>query len=167
MRRTCGRAPAIASPVGGGELIWREYRAAEPVLDFNATLGRATERSVVYAVCYIESDRARDDLWLQVSSDDQSRVYLNGREIYRCPVPRPLETLDMVGPVPLAQGSNVLILKVVNETATWEGTARLVDVEGRPAEAIRVSLTPSGSAPRTAPGAVQVRESMRPGHDPG
>ena len=113
------------------------------VLDFNAVLGRAAERSVVYAVCYIESDRAHDGLWLQVGSDDQAKVYLNGREIYRVPsCPVPLETLDTVGPVALKRGTNVLLLKVVNETGQWEGCARLVDDAGRPAEGIRVKLTP-------------------------
>ncbi len=83
-------------------------------------LGRATGLSVVYAVCYIESDRPRDGLWLQIGSDDQAKMYLNGREIYQCPVPRPLEILDTIGPVSLKPGTNVLLLKVVNETANWE-----------------------------------------------
>ena len=108
----------------------------------NAVLGRATERSVVYAVCYIESDRAREGLWFQVGSDDQAKVYLNGRVIYQCPVPRPLETLDTIGPVSLEPGTNVLLLKMVNETATWEGSARLLDDAGWPAEWIRIKLTP-------------------------
>jgi hypothetical protein len=57
-------------------------------VDFNAVLSRKTEYSVAYAVCYVESDRARDDLWLQVGSDDQAKVYLNGREIYQSRVAR-------------------------------------------------------------------------------
>ena len=97
---------------------------------------------VVYAVCYIDSDQARDGLWLQIGSDDQAKVYLNGRKIYDCPEPRPLEVLDTIGPVSLKSGTNVLLLKVVNETANWEGSARLLDSAGRPAEGIRVKLTP-------------------------
>ena len=127
---------------GGSPLVWREYRSPEAVLDFNAVLGRATELSVAYAVCYIESDRLRDGLWVQVGSDDQAKVYLNGREIYQCHVPRTLEALDMAGPVTLKQGINVLVLKVVNEGWSWEGCARLVDEQGRPAQDIRVKLTP-------------------------
>ncbi len=134
--------PGEQVPVGGGELIWRQHHSPGAVLDFNAVLGRATELGVVYAVCYLESDQVRDDLWLQVGSDDQAKVYLNGREIYQCPVPRPLETLDTIGPVSLKPGTNVLLLKVVNETANWEGSARLLDAAGRPAEGIRVKLSP-------------------------
>ena len=99
-------------------------------------------RSVAYAVCYIESDQARDGLWLQVGSDDQAKVYLNGREVYQCRLPHSLVTLDTVGPVGLKQGNNVLLLKVVNETGQWEGCARLVDDAGRPVQGLRVKLTP-------------------------
>jgi WD40 repeat protein len=134
--------PGDRVPVGGGELVWQEHRSTEAVVDFNVVLGRATELSAAYAVCYLESDRARGDLWLQIGSDDLAKVYLNGREIYQCPVPRPLETLDTVGPVSLRQGTNVLVFKVVNETANWEGCARLVDDAGRPAEGIRLKTTP-------------------------
>jgi WD40 repeat protein len=42
-----------------------------------------TERSVACAPCYLESDRPRNDLWLQVGSDDQAKVYLNGQQIYQ------------------------------------------------------------------------------------
>jgi hypothetical protein len=132
-------------PVGGGrELVWREHRSPEAVLNFNAVLGQMTQRSVAYAACYLESDRERNDLWLQVGSDDQAKVYLNGREIYqyRFAGGRWLEGLDTIGPVVLKQGTNVLLFKVVNEYANWEGCVRLVDEAGRPAEGIRVKLTP-------------------------
>jgi hypothetical protein len=128
--------------VGGRPSLWQEYRSPKAVLDFNAVLGRVAERSVAYAVCYIESDRARDGLWLQLGSDDQARVNLNGREIYRYRQTRTLVTLDTVGPVGLKRGINVLLLKVANETGQWEGCARLVDDAGRPVEGLRVKLTP-------------------------
>ena len=134
--------PGERVPVGGRELVWQEHHSPEGVLDFNAVLERATELSVVYAVCYIESDEARDGLWLQIGSDDQAKVYLNGRAIYECPVPRPLEALDTIGPVSLNRGTNVLLVKVMNENANWEASVRLLDGVGRPAEGIRVKLTP-------------------------
>jgi WD40 repeat protein/serine/threonine protein kinase len=133
-------------PLGGRELVWREHRSPEAFVDFNAAAGQLTERSVAYAVCYIESDRERHGLWLQVGYDDWAKVYLNGGEIYRSrsrrfltPPPLPLEG---VGPVRLERGINVLLLKVVNERDWWQGCARLVDDAGRPAEGLRVKLTP-------------------------
>jgi hypothetical protein len=109
-------------------------------VDFNAVLGRVTERSVVYAVCYLESEHACDDLWLQVAGEDQAKVYLNGSEI--CQYCRALGDLHTVGPVALKQGTNVVVFKVVNENGGWQGCVRLVDAAGRPAQEIRVKLTP-------------------------
>jgi hypothetical protein len=58
--------------------------------------------------------------------------------------------LDTVGPVGLERGINVLLFKVVHEGGSWACCARLVDDVGRPAQGIRVKLTPS-AAPRIAP----------------
>jgi dipeptidyl aminopeptidase/acylaminoacyl peptidase len=128
--------------VDGREFVWREHRSLEAVVDFNAVLGGVTERSVVYAVCYVESDQARNDLWLQVTCDDQAKVYLNGRQIYQWRLHWNSDNLDTVGLVRLKQGTNVLLFKVVNEGGPWSGCVRLVDAAGRPAQSIRVKLTP-------------------------
>ena len=82
-RRSCGRGPGKGSRSAVERWVWQEHRSPQAVVDFNAVAGRVADRSVVYAACYIESDRAHDGLWLQVGSDDQSKVYLNGREIYQ------------------------------------------------------------------------------------
>jgi WD40 repeat protein/serine/threonine protein kinase len=129
-------------PLGGRELVWHEHRSPGAVVDFNAAAGQLTERSVAYAVCYIESDRVRDGLWLQVGYDDWGKVYLNGQEMYRDRSRRFVAPLDAVGPVQLRPGINVLMLKVVNETEGWGGSARLVDEAVRPAQGLRVKLTP-------------------------
>src|SRR5262249_42286197 len=136
--------PRLGDPVqvGGRRLAWQAHRSPEAVLDFNAVLGRAMERSVAYAVCYLESDQARDGLWLQVGSEDPAKGYLNGRGADRCRVPRTLEALDTVGPVALKQGTNVLLFKVVNESYGWEGCVRLVDEAGLPPKGICVKPTP-------------------------
>jgi WD40 repeat protein/serine/threonine protein kinase len=128
--------------VEGRELVWQEHHSPEPTVDFNAVLGRKTEFSIAYAVCYVESDRTRADIWLQVGSDDQAKVYLNGQDIRQRRLPGPLDQLDTVGPYTLQQGTNVLVFKVVNESLNWQGCIRLVDEAGRPAQGICVKLTP-------------------------
>jgi hypothetical protein len=128
--------------VGGRQFLWQEHRSPQAILDFNAVLGRTTAYSVAYAVCYLQSDRTRDDLWLHVGSDDEAKVYLNARTIYQCRAERALNVLERIGPVTLRQGTNVLVFKVVNEPDRWEGCVRLMDEAGRPAQGIRVSLIP-------------------------
>jgi hypothetical protein len=134
--------PGQEVAIGGQQWVWLEHQSPRAVVNFNEVTGRVADRSVVYAACYIESDHARDGLWLQVGSDDQGKVYLNGREIYQCRQIRDVSSLDAVGPLGLKRGVNVLLFKVVNETGQWEGCARLVDDAGRPVQGLRVKLTP-------------------------
>jgi WD40 repeat protein len=129
--------------INGRELVWREHCSPEAIVDFNALLGRTTDCGVAYAVCYVHSDRAQDDLWLQIGSDDQAKLYLNGRKICESRPTRPLNGPDPPrGPFALKQGTNVLVFKVVNTGADWEGCVRLVDEAGRPAKEVHVKLTP-------------------------
>jgi WD40 repeat protein len=76
--------------VSGRELVWKRYQANGAFIDFNGFLGRTTERSVAYAVCYFAGGAERADLELRVGSDDQAKVYLNGREVYKSLRPRGL-----------------------------------------------------------------------------
>jgi hypothetical protein len=80
-------------------------------------------------------------LLLQVGSDDQAKVYLNGQEVYKYTLARTLVALDPVGPLRLRKGTNVLVFKVVNQRSGWQGCLRFVDPEGNPAVGLRVSLT--------------------------
>jgi hypothetical protein len=88
------------------------------------------------------SEAERNDLLLQVGSDNQAKVYLNGEEVYKYSGERGLVALDRAGPVALRKGTNVLVFKVVNTLWGWVGCLRFVDQEGNPAEGLRVSLTP-------------------------
>jgi WD40 repeat protein/serine/threonine protein kinase len=126
----------------GRPWVWREHHSPGAILDFNAVLGRTMESCVAYAVSYVESDRARNDIQLQVGGDDQTKVYLNGREIYACPQGRPLNVLDPVDPIRLERGTNALVLKVANIGHDWEGCVRLLERAGRPARGIRFRLRP-------------------------
>jgi WD40 repeat protein len=128
--------------VTGQAISWQAFQGKEPILDFNRLLDKPCERGVAYAVCYVISAAERHDLLLQVGSDDQSKVYLNGQEIYNYPGLRALLDLDPVGPVKLHKGTNVLVFKVVNEGQAWLGCARFVDTEGNPVQGLRYSLVP-------------------------
>ena len=44
--------------------------------------------------------------------------------------------------VTLEQGSNLLVLKVINETRDWSACVRLTDGRGKPVANIKVRLTP-------------------------
>ena len=71
-----------------GDLSWQEVVQEDYVLDFNVILRRLAPRSVAYAVCYLRSETEQRGLRMLVGSDDEAKVYLNGRMIYKYPVGR-------------------------------------------------------------------------------
>ncbi len=101
-------------------LSWKECQAKDQVLDFNGLLGHETENSVGYAVAYLIADADMDDITLKVGSDDQAKVYLNGKQIHTSDEPRPFEKdEDSIPGLSLKKGLNVLVVKVVNEQEDW------------------------------------------------
>ena len=129
--------------IGNSELKWREVALEDYVIDFNAMLGRVTPLSVAYAVCYIRSETEQRGLRMLVGSDDEAKVYLNGKQVHKSPFPRAfIADQDTVPDIALNAGLNVLVFKVVNETEDWQGSIRLTDAQGNPVKGIKVSLTP-------------------------
>ena len=113
------------------------------LLDFNQLMGESTEQSVAYAVCYIQCETARSGVSLKIGSDDQARVYLNGKLIYESSLTRTYEAdEDTVEDVALEAGVNVVVFKVVNESQGWQGSVRFTDAAGQPIRGTRLTLTP-------------------------
>jgi WD40 repeat protein/serine/threonine protein kinase len=128
----------------GGESKWRMVSLTNEVIDFNAILGRLTEHSVAYAVCYLQSEAEQRGLQMLVGSDDAAKVYLNGKQIYRSLSPRPFSPeQERVPDVVLKAGLNVLVFKVVNEIFDWVGAMRFTDSQGNPVKGIKVTLDPN------------------------
>jgi hypothetical protein len=128
---------------GAGELVWNALRQEGYLLDFNQLLGKKTEWSVAYAACYIQSEAAQAGVVMKVGSDDQAKIYLNGKEIYRNELARAcVPDQDEVAGIELRAGLNMLVFKVVNEIKDWQGSVRFTDAAGQPLKGIRVTLDP-------------------------
>ena len=128
--------------VGECELVWQEVHLDDYRIDFRSLYAQP-KWSVAYAVCYIDSEADQSGLLMKVGSDDQSKVYLNGEDIYRCERNRIyIADEDVVPEVKLKAGLNELVFKVVNETGDWLGSIRFTDPAGRPVKGIHVSLSP-------------------------
>jgi hypothetical protein len=50
--------------------------------------------------------------------------------------------MDTARGITIIEGLNVLVFKVVNEIADWEGSIRFTDAQGNPVTGIKVTLTP-------------------------
>ncbi len=131
------------SKAGQGGLLWRAVKLEDERLDFNRLVGAVTEWSVTYAVTYIRSEASQTNVVLRIGSDDQTRIYLNGKLIHEWVSARAYEAdSDVVAGLELKAGTNVLVFKVVNEKAGWEGSVCFTDAPGQPLKGIRVTLDP-------------------------
>ncbi len=88
------------------------------VINFNAVVGKPTSHSTAYAVCYIESGTEWRGLRLLVGHDDDAKVYLNGKQIYRHDNGYDFFADRHVVPeITLTAGMNVLVFKTeINPT---------------------------------------------------
>ena len=133
---------------GGIELVWTPLRLADYVIDFQEHADKATQSSVAYAVAYIQSETERKGIVMKAGSSDESKIYLNGQEIYRNTTSRDWAAdEDNVQGVHLKAGVNVLVFKVVNEDFKWQGSIRFTDTAGQPIKGIRVRLGPETLGP--------------------
>jgi hypothetical protein len=127
---------------GGKDLAWKKHTAAEHYFDFNALLGSQTEDSVGYAVAYVVAPDDVKDALLKTGSDDQGKVWLNGKEVMNQSEARALDKDQDSNAVSLKKGVNVLVFKVVNEKIDWSGCARFTDKDGSPLKNLKVQLAP-------------------------
>jgi hypothetical protein len=78
---------------------------------------------------------------LAVGTNDQGKVWFNGKEVVRFTETRVLEQDADRVPVSLVQGQNVLVMKVINEVNSWQACARFLNAS-TPITNLKISLTP-------------------------
>jgi hypothetical protein len=130
--------------IGDKELEWKKLVAKDYFIDFKDLSGTSTENVAGWAVAYIVADQEMKGLTLKMNSNDQGKVYLNGKELAKFTETRALEKEqeDAVKDVTLKKGVNVLVLKVINEINDWSGSVRFLDASGKPVTNVRVQSTP-------------------------
>src|SRR5262245_42156690 len=113
------------------ELTWKEAKVPEHLLDFNANLGAQTEDAIAYSVTYITSPSDMK-VKMKTGSDDQCKVWLNGKEVFKYAEPRPADKDQDTTEVELKKGVNVMVVKVVNEKIDWSFCVRFTDKDDKP-----------------------------------
>ena len=69
---------------------------------------------------------------MKTGSDDQCKVWLNGKEVFKFTDPRAADKDQDTTEVTLQKGVNVLVVKVVNEKMDWSFCVRFTDKDGNP-----------------------------------
>lgn len=131
--------------VGDKELTWKKHKCDSHLLDLNALLGQQTEDSVAYAVCYLIADDKLSNLTMKTGSDDQAKVYINGKEVFKNEEARAADKdQDSTPDITLTKGVNTIVFKIVNEKVDWSGCIRFTDKDGNPViKNIKVALKPN------------------------
>ncbi len=133
-----------AQKVGGTELRWEKVAAKDFYIDFKELRPDRSEQVIAWAVAYVVVPADRTGLTLKMNSNDQGKVYLNGKELIKFVEARTLEKAqeDSAAGVTLKKGTNVVVLKVINETNNWQGSVRFVDAAGKPVTDLKIQTAP-------------------------
>ena len=129
--------------IGDKELEWKAIKSADYAVDLNKTLATDNENVVGYLVAYVVCDKEMPDLTLLMGSNDQGKVYLNGKEVVKNDQPRTLDKdSDKADKITLNKGVNVIVFKVINEMNNWEACLRFTDKAGKPVTDFVVKTEP-------------------------
>ena len=80
---------------------------------------------------------------LLMGSNDEGKVWLNGKEAVKFNSPRALaKDSDKAEGLTLSAGVNVLVFKVINESNNWQGCVKLVDKDNKPLGDVKVKTAP-------------------------
>ncbi len=127
--------------VNGKDLAWKAHKTADFFIDFLQAFGKERGEDVAgYAVAYVIAD-AEMKVKLSIGSNDQTKAWVNGKQVVAFTETRTLEKDTDSGEVTLAKGQNVLVFKVVNEKNNWQGCARFMK-DGTAVTNIRIALAP-------------------------
>jgi hypothetical protein len=113
--------------VGDKEATWKAAQASDYHLDLHAAVGGRNEDVLAYLVTYVVAEQEMTGLTLGIGSNDQAKVWLNGKEVFKNTEPRAIEQdSDQVPGVTLKQGVNVIVFKVINQKNDWAAAVRFL-----------------------------------------
>ncbi len=128
--------------IGDKEATWKAATATAYNLDLHEVLGARNEDALAYLVTYIVADKDMPGLTLAIGSNDQAKVWLNGKEVLKFAETRGIEQdSDKVG-VTLASGVNVVVFKVINQKNDWAAALRFLDKDGKAVTGLVVKTAP-------------------------
>ena len=133
-----------AQKVESKELTWAKVSSKTFFIDFKELHPNQSEHVCAWAVAYVVSPDDKSALTLKMNSNDQGKVYLNGKELVKFTDTRTLEkeSEDSATGVTLKKGTNVLVLKVVNEENNWQGSVRFLNAAGKPVTDLKIADAP-------------------------
>jgi hypothetical protein len=117
---------------------WYSLYSNSYSIDFQSRF-KINNKTVAYALCFIESDIDRNII-MKLGSDDGVMVFLNGKKIHDNSIYRSLSIDEDVISAKVAPGLNPLLVKVDQGTGGWEFCLRIINEDGTPANKLKIKL---------------------------
>ncbi len=119
-----------------GQISWKKFTddAFNGFIDF----GEDIDWRVSYAMATVTSPNEREALF-RFCSDDQSKIWLNGAEIFTDPNAQTAILDKNTIPVTLKAGKNTVLVKVCNERMSWGFYLRVTETDGTPVEDLQIN----------------------------
>ena len=119
-----------------GQIGWQA--STDATLDGFIDLGENVNWRVAYAFATVTSPDERA-AQIRFDSDDQSKVWLNGEEVFANTNAYSARIDRSTIPVTLKSGENRLLVKVCNEEVMWGFYLRITDPTGKPFTDLKIS----------------------------
>ena len=106
-------------------------KSTDDTLNGYIDLGENVDWRVAYAFATVTSSDERE-AQIRFDSDDQGKVFLNGKEVVTNTGAHSAVMDRYTVPVTLKPGKNSILVKVCNEKKQWEFYLRITDPDGKP-----------------------------------
>ena len=112
-----------------GQVSWQ--KSTDDTLNGYIDLGQDVNWRVAYAFVTVTLPDERE-AQIHFDSDDQGKVFLNGKQIFTNTGAHSVRIDRYTTPVTLKSGENSILVKVCNEEVKWEFYLRITDPGGKP-----------------------------------
>ena len=119
-----------------GLVKWQ--KSTDDTLNGYIDLGRDVNWRVAYALATVTSPDERE-AQIRFDSDDQGKVFLNGKQVVTNTETRSAVMDRYTVPVTLKSGENSILVKVCNEEVRWGFYLRITDLDGNPFTDLKVN----------------------------
>ncbi len=119
-----------------GQINWQKSK--DDMLNGYISLGDKIDWGAAYAFATVTSPEEREVL-LKFDSDDQGKVWLNGKEVFTNTEAHSATIDRYTVPVTLRSGENSLLVKVCEEKEGWGFYLRITDTDGNPFEDLKIN----------------------------
>ena len=119
-----------------GEVTWQQ--GTDKVYDGFYTFGDDEKMLTSYAWITFTSPDERQ-AQIRFDSDDQGKVWLNGKKVYAHRRTRGAQIDRRTIPVTITTGKNTILVKVSNESLPWGFYLRITDSDGNPYDDLKIN----------------------------